>query len=382
MTTDHSTTRRLARRRAPLTVAIGMMIALLGALPATAAAASTVPGGCSPQVAASVNTELTDHFGRYGDTAKRWTGADSAYSVKLPDRRTAWIYSDTFLGVVNPDHSRPLDSPFVHNSIVVDDNGKLTTYTGGTAAAPESLVKVAGGDESQDWYWFGDATVEGTHLRVLMLEFEKTGTGSFDFAFVRTAVASFRLADMSLEGVTPLPAGTVEWASAIYEDAAYTYVYGIEDLGARKYVHLARVARGSLTSRPWEYLGGSGWVKDASASKRVLEGAANEFSVTRFQGRFALVTSDATEALSAKIVLYTSTSPEGPFGGKTVLYQTPETNGNVFTYNAKAHPELGDGHTLLVTYNVNSFDTNDVYADVDNYRPRYINVEARMRNCG
>ena len=53
----------------------------------------------------------------------------------------------------------------------------------------------------------------------------------------------------------------------------------------------------------------------------------------------------------------------GPLTDKTVLYTTPETRGNVFTYNAKAHPELGDGHTLLVTYNVNSFDTADVYTE-------------------
>ena len=38
------------------------------------------------------------------------------------------------------------------------------------------------------------------------------------------------------------------------------------------------------------------------------------------------------------------------------------------------HPELGDRNTLLITYNVNSFDTADVYKNVDNYRPRYIDV--------
>ena len=78
--------------------------------------------------------------------------------------------------------------------------------------------------------------------------------------------------------------------------------------------------------------------------------------------------------------MYRSESLEGPFTGKTELYRTPETSGNVFTYNAKAHPELGNGHTLMVTYNVNSFDTNDLYAEVDNYRPRYVDVDAKVRN--
>lgn len=346
---------------------------------AVPAAAQAAPA-CAPT--ASVNRELTQRFGTYGDTAGRWTGADSAYSVPLPGGQIAWIYSDTFLGTVDQNHGRPLDSPFVHNSIIVDDHGALTTYTGGTTAAPESLVKVAGADETQRWYWFGDATVEGGSLRVTLLEFVKTGTGVFDFAFAGNAVASFDVDDMSLTGVVELPKSTINWGSAFYEDPAsgYTYVFGVEDLQAQKYAHLARVPSGGLTTSAWEYFNDGAWVGDPAASSRVLEGVSNEFSVSLYQGRFTLVTGDATEPLSAKIVMYRATSVEGPYTGKTVLYTTPETSGNVFTYNAKAHPELGGGNRLLVTYNVNSFDTNDLYVNVDNYRPRYVDVFAQIPN--
>ena len=379
-----ATTSSRKARATSIAVGLGLLITLV-TVPAAAAGASTTASvgakSCTPRVSASVNDELTQKFGEYGDTAGRWTGADSAYSVKLPGGKIAWIYSDTFLGTVNPDHSRPMDSPFIHNSIIVDDHGTLTTYTGGTADAPESLVHVEGGDEAQNWYWFGDATVEGKHLRVMLLEFEKTGPGNFDFAFAGTAIASFSLKDMAFEGITALPESGVQWASAIYEDGKYTYVYGVEDLQAQKFAHLARVRSGQLTTSAWEYLGESGWVSDPTASKRILEGVANEFSVTKFQGRYTLVTGDATEILSSKIVMYRSTSLEGPFEGKTVLYSTPETSGNVFTYNAKAHPELGNGHTLNISYNVNSFDTNDVYLDVDNYRPVYVDASVKVPNC-
>ena len=80
--------------------------------------------------------------------------------------------------------------------------------------------------------------------------------------------------------------------------------------------------------------------------------------------------------------MYRSDSLEGPFTNKTVLYTTPETSGNVFTYNAKAHPELGSDGRLLVTYNVNSFDTADVYKNVDNYRPRYVDVKVDIAGTG
>lgn len=360
-----------------LTAAAGAIALAASATPLTAAAAQD----CT-RIAASVNEELRDRFSTYGDTAGRWTGADSAYSVPLPDGGTAWIYSDTFLGEVDATHGRPRDSPFVHNSIVVDRGGELTTYTGGTADTPESLVKVAGADEARDWYWFGDATVHGDELQVMLVEFVKTGDTMWDFAFAGNGVATFDASTLELRSVDDLATDGVNWGSAIYEDteAGYTYVYGVEDLQSQKFAHLARVAGGDLAGGTWEYVGESGWSTDSTDSKRILEGVSNEFSVSHFQGRFTLVTGDATEALSSSIVMYRSERLEGPFTGKTELYRTPETSGNVFTYNAKAHPELGNGHTLVVTYNVNSFDTDDLYLEVDNYRPRYVDVDATVSN--
>ncbi|MFD0559074.1 hypothetical protein ACFQ3B_18755 [Stackebrandtia endophytica] len=46
---------------------------------------------------------------------------------------------------------------------------------------------------------------------------------------------------------------------------------------------------------------------------------------------------------------------------------------------------MGDDHRLLVTYNVNSFEPDDLHDEVDNYRPRYIDVHIRYpghRPCG
>lgn len=388
-TTTRTTTRNRARRTAVAASALGLALGVASAPLSAVAQPERPAGGTKPCIVVGevgIDAEHTERFGTYGDTAGRWTGADSAYSVELPGGRTAWIYSDTFLGEVNETHGRPLDSPFIHNSIIVDDGDELTTYTGGTASAPESLVTVAGGDESQNWYWFGDATVHGDDLQVSLLEFEKTGTGVFDFAFAGTAVATFDTTTLALESVDEVATTNIHWGSAIYEHPSdgFTYVYGVEDLQAQKFAHLARVAGGDLAGGTWEYLGETGWATDPASSKRLLEGVSNEFSVQRHQGGYALVTGDATEALSASIVMYRSTSLEGPFTNKTELYRTPETGGNVFTYNAKAHPQLGNGHTLFITYNVNSFDTNDLYAEVDTYRPRYLEADVKVRNghCG
>ncbi|WP_157683555.1 DUF4185 domain-containing protein [Microlunatus soli] len=371
--TDHRSPRPaaagLSRRGVLTATAIGFAGLAVGT--------RATPAAAGPDRAV-IDAELTRLFGDYGDTAGRWTGADSAYSVPLPDGRIAWLYSDTFLGTVNADHSRPTDSPFIHNSIIIDDHGELTTYTGGTPDAPRSLVAPEGsGDETGSWYWFGDGTVEGDQLRVLVLEFEKTGDGVFDFAFVATAVASFRLPDLAVT-VRSLPDSPISWASAVLECGRYSYVYGVEDLQSTKYAHLARVPRGRLTESPWQYYDGAGWSADPTASARILTGVSNEFSVQRLGGvdggGFGLVTGDARESLSPDILLYRSSTPTGPFTDPVRLYSTPETSGNIFTYNAKSHPELAGDGELLVTYNVNSFDTADVYAEVDNYRPRYLRV--------
>src|SRR5918994_203194 len=64
---------------------------------------------------------LTAMFQRYGDTSGRWLGADRTASVRLPDGRLLWLFSDTFLGRPAQDGSRPRSSSFIHNSAVVQD---------------------------------------------------------------------------------------------------------------------------------------------------------------------------------------------------------------------------------------------------------------------
>ena len=60
------------------------------------------------RLGAAPDPRFNRQFTRLGDG---WTGADGTYSVALPDGRTVWMFGDTFLGRVNPDRSRPADTP-------------------------------------------------------------------------------------------------------------------------------------------------------------------------------------------------------------------------------------------------------------------------------
>ncbi|MGW7478894.1 DUF4185 domain-containing protein [Nonomuraea muscovyensis] len=330
---------------------------------------------------ATTNARLTSLFTAYGNDNSRvddWTGADGTYSLRLPNGRELWIFSDTFLGRVNPDGSRPPvvgeggDTVFLNNSFAVEQNGRLSTIHDGTPAAPTSVMPPR---DQNHWYWAGDATLAGNVVEVTYQEYERFGTGAWDWRWHRNVVARF--APNRLErpaSVHPLPSGHgVAWGSGILEDGGHTYVYGVEDHGSPKYMHIARVRGKSLLGR-WEYLTADGtWSATETDSAPVMSGVANEHSVTKVGDGYVLITHDTTEALSAKIVAYFSCSPAGPFTGKQHVYTTPETGGNIFTYNAHAHPQIS-GAGLVVSYNVNSFVNTDHYRDVSIYRPRFLDV--------
>ncbi len=364
-----------------------LAIALLGftavPLPAAATPAATPAAACTPAVVAGATTDarLTGLFTAYGNDNSRlddWTGADGTYSLRLPDGKELWIFSDTFLGQVNQDGSRPPvveeggTTVFLNNSFAVERGGRLSTIHDGTAAKPTAVMPPR--DENH-WYWAGDATLAGGIVEATYQEYERFGTGAWDWRWHRNVVARFAPGRLERPiSVHDLPSGHgVAWASATLKDGGFTYVYGVEDLGSPKYMHLARV-RGQSLLGTWEFLTADGtWSRNETDSARIMSGVANEYSVTKVGSSYVLITHDTSEPLSPNIVAYTSCSPSGPFTGRQHVYTTPETGGNIFTYNAHAHPDVaGDG--LVVSYNVNSFVNTDHYRDVTIYRPRFLDV--------
>jgi hypothetical protein len=167
------------------------------------------------------------------------------------------------------------------------------------------------------------------------------------------------------------PAGAVTWGAAVLEDDSYTYVYGVEDLPWHKYLHVARCLRGGLTGQ-WEFWTGSGWSTDATTSARVLDGVSDQLTVWRDGATYRLLSQG--NFFSRDVSSYTSATPAGPWSAGHVAYTIPDPGGNLFTYNAVAHPEFTNASGLLVSYSVNSNDGADLYRDVTNYRPRFVRL--------
>lgn len=355
-------------------------------------------------VAASVHEPLEQAFHRYGDAGmswsgtggRQWTGGDSTYSVPLPDGRTVWMFSDTFLSPTydcgspeEPCHQRSWSSPLVNNSFVVEEAGGLTTTLhGGTGASPTALIRPPVPHDLRSFYWMGDGVVEGGELRVFVRRFPVMGT--LPPTAEAVDIATFSLPDLRLvridEGIgaggvrpwafvppsreLPVP---VTWGAAILEDADFTYIYGTEEYPLFKHLHVARVARGQLLTAPWEHFDGTGWSPLFADSARILSGVAGELSVVRTSAGYRMVTSRGG---IGDVHLNRAPAPAGPWDAGTLVFTPPERARGAAVYNAHEHPSRSTAGRLVFSYNVNgSIDGRDYFADTHVYRPRFVELD-------
>lgn len=353
-----------------------------------------------------------DLFNKYAATTRDgWTGGDSTYSVTLPDGRRLWLFSDTFMGPLNADGTRPTSAPLINSSIVSQVGDNLTTITGGTDSKPEALMPPPA---KKHWYWLGDGLVANFNgekrLQVVFHEWHKFGDGGWDFKIKSSMVATFNLNNLKEpESIEPLPSDAgIQWGSAVMSAEqsgdGYTYIYGTSDRPLNKGMRVARVKGTNIAdASKWQYLniGRSQWMYDETEGDDTTTGIANEYSITPHKGSYVLVSQDSTEAFSGKIRMWTGCDPYGPFGsweGHDQVYRMPEggpvpfgdcvagqEDGKCFAYNAHVHPSLATGDRWTLSYNVNNFDSRVApdgahYRDPTIYRPRFVSFKLVSTN--
>lgn len=306
-------------------------------------------------------------FTRY--KAGTWTGGDVASSLALPDGRSFWLFGDSFVDTVYADRSRPFRS-FIHNSAVATTPaGGFETFYNGTAASPKPLFDSV----APYLFWPACAFVNGAQDKVytMMITVKITGGGGFGFETVGNAVGELSYPDLKpLRQFTFTNSPTVDWSSATFAENGYIYLYGAETASNNKFVHVCRTAAATPFATV-EYYDGTNWVTDPTQSARLLSGVSEQYSVFKHKGKYYLLSQESTY-LSADIYLWDAASPVGPFTNKRKIYRTPESKGNIITYNATAHPQFIVDDMLLVGYCNNAFGGNDIWTNADNYRPYFI----------
>lgn len=245
------------------------------------------------------------------------TGSDGFYSVELPDKRTVWIFGDSFLGTVNDDGSRDKRSPvFIRNAMAIQDGDSLRSLYNvidgweSSFVIPPDAVKGTVFSEDSLWYWPGDGFIENGELKVFMSGFYQADTGNWGFRWTSTNIATFSLPEVKLKKIDKFDyPGEVEvhWGHAVCDDDTdYNYIYGAGE--GEKFPYVARAPKGDITA-DWEFFTGDEWVKDSKLAKPMVEiNGSEQFSVIKINDKYVLFTQSG-DFLESSLYSMTSDSP-------------------------------------------------------------------------
>lgn len=362
--------------------------------------------GCRPRTVTdwAPDDTLTAAFARYGDDAGRtddWTGGDGTHSVRLPDGRLLWLFSDTYLGRVhrppNPAGEsyawRDGTAPLVRNSAVLMRDGRPKA----TLPAPLFPDPAPG-----RWRWPVAARVEPRSpgsaeqvLRVLLWVREAAPHPWIYGMPTATEVATLALPSLRLESVVTVldqqgvadPSRRVLFGTTLAGEDGWTYVFGGDDGRPAgrpaSHAYVARVPEGGLADpAAWEYWNGSAW-QTRARPRPVLgdgrrTGVGSAFSVVRDEGTYVLFTMAAGAEGLTTVASYWACSPTGPWHGPARRFTPALPADGTAAYNPQAHPELGDDGRLVLSYDVNWLETaaaaGMLSRNVSLYRPRFVSL--------
>jgi len=318
-------------------------------------------------------------------TGPAWTGADSTYSVLLPNGDSVFFFSDGYIAesppvkgdgkvIVGSNGIRmreanclpPLCDPATslfrsRNSAVILSKrlDRMKTFTGppDKEGYSTSLFTLEKATETKHYFWMGDSVVaktrKGDKLWVFLLEFDSA------LAYYGSSIAQISLPDLKIESLQKLRStqqSTVAWGSALLleksNDGPVLYIYGIQNKQTinGKVPYLARVnpepgVDGVADAANWKVWDGSEWVPGLNNARQLLgdksdpknpgDQISDEISVRKINTTngsvYVLVGMDTTIPFGKwkDITLYSACRPQGPFSAKQVVYSTPETDSRI-----------------------------------------------------
>jgi hypothetical protein len=343
-----------------------------------------------------------------------WFGADGIFSIPLSgvdknnnegNDSTLLLFGDTYIGEVKDNQPQP-GNVMVNNTIAyIKGNEPDPTkihfhYKRAADGTPETFfVPKTSTPNKPQLFWLGDGFINKEKNNTLYMfgyKVERTGAGVFDFIEPDVSIiavkdatkppfADHRQLETSLHikneklGEGNMGAGILvntKWAGAPNPDG-YVYVYGC--IGQDKNLLVARVKPADFEDqRKWRFYDGNGWSENINDLKPITNGASNELSMTALpDGRFLLVFQ--VMGLSDKVGMRIAATPVGPFSAAREIYTTPEWKEGIWTYNAKAHPNLSKPGELLISYNTITADFwNDIQKNAHIYRPRFIKLKYKL----
>lgn len=343
----------------------------------------------------SITARRDEEYEKAFNRKTGWTGADGTYSVPLSDGRTIWLFGDTLIDNVPPSGKHTESTLMINNSIALQngrDPSAIKFITGGTDKDAASFFTPPDG---KGWFWIHDAVGDRGDGKIIVFldQIEQCGEGVFGFRQTATWTAEVEIKkdDISVKNYKKLPyfreanegTPTTAFGASVLTEGNWTYIYGTQDYGHQKNLILARTPAGAENDEniAWQFFAGNAWSNSMDDIKPVCEDVGNELSIHKTEkGKFILTSQKG--GFGPEIYIKSAPMPEGPWSSPRVVWNAPEANEKILTYNAKAHAELSDpGQGLLISYNVNATTSEAILNDADIYRPRFIRVDFNQQDA-
>ena len=350
-------------------------------------------------------------FDRSGIT-NDWLAADGIYSVSLDGKdaigsanentKSFFIFSDSFVGSANENGKMSNQGMVNHSAMLmtgIQPSDDAASFYWGYYGNREAKKNIFVADQ-----WMFDMLCDGENLYLFGFTHDANWKpGRIDMYTVPVTEDGVDLRKFSRKtNLTPLIKKTEEKhyvfsmgitpnteTAGVKDPDGYYYFYGYRDnldyaFFQTKDLIVSRIHEDDFPDfTKLTYWNGDEWGTNIEESAVLVENVSCEVSVTPIDygpnaGKYIAI---FTEAVQSSHMCYAlGDSPWGPFEKPVEFYTAPETeteaigkNGNLYTYNAKAHPHLSDGNKLLVSYNVNV--SMSAAVNCKDYYPRFLYLD-------
>lgn len=346
-----------------------------------------------------------------------WFGGDGIFAIPLDGREfvpateeteTLLLFSDTMVGESFQDSLTEGKYHMINNSVALlkgnkPDPDKITFHYNEQTNEKSGAIFVPDvpGVSPNEYYWLGDGFVNVDADSTLYIfayritNIEKVEGALFNFKQLGLCLISIPQGSKppfkdhkqvifpfyNLSDTTEPP---ISFGSAIYVNTrsagapnpdGYVYVYGTK--GGDKELMVARVKPEDFSEfEKWGFWNGARWTNNIDSTAAIAKHVSNEMSISPLPNGQLLMTYHH-RSIEPEVAIQVGDSPVGPFGTMQKIWYTEEVkeDDDFFTYNSKAHPHLSPHGSVLISYNVNSFDFwNDIINKPHLYRPRFIVV--------
>ncbi len=314
---------------------------------------------------------------------KFWRGADGAATIDLENGKILWLFSDTFIDTCGT--GQRVGSKMINNTIAIQNgydlqNDALKFFWKGTNKKPKAFFELPG----KTWFWTGHGTTVDGKLLVFLFE-EKSSKEGLGFESIGWTLALIDNPNDDPKGwhikyvKGPETFGVIVGSSAVLKDDDFVYAFGVKEPGTHE-TYLLRfkkneISNGDLSGMEWWV--GDKWTGNITEEPKsaVLFKSQTEFSVNFDKSLDKYIQIQTLGFGHSSLAFRLADRLQGPWSEPVVFY-TPQLNENEFDYTANAHPELhADG--ILITYNVNNFNFDELVKNEKIYFPRLVLLKFR-----